>query len=215
MGIALEQVRVDGRLKDRRFHAEGSLKPKEGDIQFTADGELGGPLRSRAEAKELVVPWLVNLARQLRETDADLALDPGRAEDLGSLVINTFGGTLDGQLKALAQSKQALDAFQKANPDQGFDPDDLHGRLDAVISLNGPQFSALELELDARGHLWLDDDDRDRMLHAEPFVATLRGPLQGGEGEFTLPSAVLTPGLVRSGPARSEGGRGDRGQDQV
>ena len=35
-------------------------------------------------------------------------LERGRAEDLGRLVINTFGGSLDGQLKALARSRQAL-----------------------------------------------------------------------------------------------------------
>ena len=34
--------------------------------------------------------------------------------------------------------------------------------------------------------MWLDGDDQDRVLQLEPVVAQLSGPLQGGQGRFSL-----------------------------
>ena len=186
MGVPLDTLTLEGRLADERFRLEGTLKPADGEVRVSADGVLQGALRSRAEVSGLSVPWLINLARQLRGQDPLDGMDPGSAQDLGSFVIDTFGGSIDGQLKALSLSKQALQAYAEENPQKGFDPQDLHGRIDAVMTLNGPRPSALELDLQAQGHLWLNDEDQDRALQMEPVVAVLRGPISGGEGEFTL-----------------------------
>ena len=94
-----------------------------------------------------------------------------------------------------------------------FDPDDLQGRLDAVIDLNGPRLSALELDGEARAHLWLDGGDRDRMLQMEPVVARVEGPLQGGAGSFSLlhlPFALL--GLLAPVPSALRGAIGLTGR---
>ena len=186
MGVPLDSLTLEGRLSDGRFRLEGMLKPAEGEVRVSADGVLAGALRSRAEVSGLSASWLINLARQLRGPDFPEGMDPGSAQDLGSFVIDTFGGSIDGQLKALALSKQALSAYAEKNPQKGFDPQDLQGRIDAVMTLNGPRPSALELDLQAQGHLWLKDEDQDRALQMEPVVAVLRGPVSGGEGDFTL-----------------------------
>ena len=107
-GVNFTAANLSGRLAEGAFQLQGDLQPPEGQVGFTATGRLGGALSSRADAQGLSVPWLVNLARQLRNKDPLDELERGRAEDLGRLVINTFGGSLDGQLKALALSRQAL-----------------------------------------------------------------------------------------------------------
>ena len=186
MGVPLDSLALEGRLADGRFRFEGTLKPADGEVRVSADGVLEGALRSRAEVSGLSASWLINLARQLRGQDFPAGMDPGSAQDLGSFVIDTFGGSIDGQLKALSRSKQALQAYAEQNPQKGFDPQDLQGRVDAVITLNGPRPAALELDLQAQGHLWLNDEDQDRALQMEPVVAVLRGPVSDGEGDFTL-----------------------------
>ncbi len=194
MGVGLNQISLQGQLAQNRFKGDGELVPPDGSIRFQADGVLGGALRSRADAEALSVPWLLNVARQLRGNPSEDGLNPGRAEDLGALVINTFGGSLDGQLKALAESRDALAAYDREHPQKGFDPKDLLGRVDAVIKLNGKRPVDLNLDLQARGHLWIEGDDSDRALQLEPFEVSIDGPLQGGQGRFSiehLPMSLL------------------------
>ena len=185
-GVNFTAANLSGRLAEVAFQLQGDLQPPEGQVGFTATGRLGGALSSRADAEGLSVPWLVNLARQLRNKDPLDELERGRAEDLGRLVINTFGGSLDGQLKALALSRQALLDYERDHPQKGIDPSDLRGRVDGTAILNGPDLAGLNLDLQARGHLWLDGADRDLALQLEPFVASIQGPLRAGEGRFQL-----------------------------
>ena len=185
-GVNVIAASLSGRLAEGAFQLEGDLQPPEGQVGFRASGRLGGALSSRAEAEGLSVPWLVNLARQLNNNEAIDGLERGRAEDLGRLVINTFGGSLDGQLKALALSRQALLDYERDHPQKGIDPADLRGRVDGTANLNGPDLASLTLDLQARGHLWLDGADRDLALQLEPFVASIQGPLRSGEGRFQL-----------------------------
>ena len=185
-GVNVIAASLSGRLAEGAFQLEGDLQPPEGQVGFRASGRLGGALSSRAEAEGLSVPWLVNLARQLNNNEAIDGLERGRAEDLGRLVINTFGGSLDGQLKALALSRQALLEYERNHPQRGIDPADLRGRVDGTAILNGPDLASLSLDLQARGHLWLDGADRDLALQLEPFVASIQGPLKSGEGRFQL-----------------------------
>lgn len=185
-GISLETFNIQGRLADGRFQADGDLRLPDGEVRFQSNGILGGALSSRAEVSGVNASWLLDLIRQLRSQGPLAGLDPGRAQDLGSFVIETFGGSIDGQLKALARSREALQAYALANPTQQFDPRDLQGRVDAVIALEGASLQDLELDLEARGHLWLDGHDRDLALQMEPVIAVIRGPIRGGEGEFAL-----------------------------
>ena len=80
----------------------------EGSIRLKARGDLGGWMHSGIEAEGLDVTWLTLLARQLRGSDSEPGLAPGRAEDLGTLFINTFGGSLDGQLQASGGNRDVL-----------------------------------------------------------------------------------------------------------
>ena len=102
-------------------------------------GVVNGSLNSRVDASGLDVNWLLDVSRQLSGPDRPDGLPLGRADDLGTLVIHTFGGSLDGQLKALIKARQALRVYALAHPDQGPQFERLEGRLDAVATLKGPR----------------------------------------------------------------------------
>ena len=95
--------------------------------------------------------------------------------------MNTFGGSLDGQLRALRGSQLALaDARRDRREKEAFHPEDLRGQVDAVVDLQGPNLKSLDVDLTARGHLWIDGDDKDIALQVKPFIAELKGPLSSG-----------------------------------
>ena len=211
-GIALKRIELEGRVAAGRFQTRGRLQPQQGEIQLTAQGRVGGNLRSRIEASGLDVPWLVQMAQQLRGGQLPTAGPLGRAEDLGTLVIDTFGGSLEGHLRALQRSRQWLEVYDRDHPQPRVDPGDLRGRLDAVLNLAGPDLASLSLEAEARAHLWMDGENQDRMLQLEPVVAQLSGPLQGGQGRFSLlhlPFSLLA--LVAPVPSALRGAIGVTG----
>jgi len=212
-GVAMESLNVEGSLTDGRFQADAELMPLEGSMQLTARGELGGRMHSAIEAEGLDVTWLTLLARQLRGGDPYSGFASGRAEDLGTLVINTFGGSLDGQLQALAQSRRALEAYALAHPRKGPELDQLEGRVNLSGTIDGPDAKRLNADLIAKAHLWIEGDDQAKALQLEPVVATLRGPLFGGSGDLALlkvPLSLLA--LLAPVPPQLRGSIGIRGR---
>ena len=219
-GLSVRQVDLEGGLEDQRFELTGRVLPEQGELNLNGSGRLDSAVRARVEAKGLDVPWLLRAARQLRGGSEEGGFGFGQASDLGTLVINTFGGSLDGHLMALAAARRELEIHERMSPRSVLEADDLEGRLDAVIDLSGPRLSALELKGEARAHLWLDGGDSDRMLQMEPVVARVEGALQGGAGTFSLlhlPFSLL--GLVAPVPTALRGaigltGRYDLGLDE-
>ncbi len=212
-GVAMESLDLEGSLTDGRFKADASLMPLQGSIRLKARGDLGGRTHSAIDAEGLDLTWLTLLARQLRGGDSQPGLAPGRAEDLGTLFINTFGGSLDGQLQALAQSRRALEAYARANPSQGPELDRLEGRVNVAGTIDGPDPKHLKADLVAKAHLWIEGDDQLKALQLEPVVATLRGPLLGGSGDLSLlqvPLSLLA--LVAPVPPQLRGSIGIRGR---
>ena len=214
MGVQLQQILLSGRYSDRRYSLTGELLPPDtGQITLEGEGRVSGAVQAQAVARGVSARWLSNSAFSLLQLSQDLPLMKGTAADLGTLLMNTFGGTLDGQLRALRDARDALLKAKNDNRDlEPFHLEDLRGQLDAVIDLQGPEIADLNLELNARGHLWLEGDDADYALQVKPFTARLEGPLVGGEGRFSLahlPFALL--GLVAPMPAALKGALGMRG----
>lgn len=214
MGVQLQQILLSGRYINRRYSLTGELLPPDtGQITLEGEGRIGGAVQAQTVARGVSARWLSNSALSLLQLNQDLPLVKGTAADLGTLLVNTFGGTLDGQLRALRDAREAL---LKAKTDyrdiEPFHLEDLRGQLDAVIDLQGPEIADLNLDLKARGHLWIEGDDADYALQVKPFTARLEGPLVGGEGRFSLahlPFALL--GLVAPMPAALQGALGLRG----
>ena len=196
MGLQLQQILLTGRYSDRRYAITGELLPPDtGQITVDVEGRADGPFKGQAVARGLSARWLSNSALSLPRLNQDDRLEHGSASDLGTLLINTFGGDLDGQLQALRNARKALLQARLENRDrEPFRLEDLRGQVDAVIDLTGPQISRLNLDLKARGHLWIEGEDADYALQVKPFTAQIEGPLQGGEGQFSfahLPFSLL------------------------
>ncbi len=201
LGVRGRALTASGRYRGGVYQLRGRLRPLAGgSVALSADGRRGGPLRSRIEGRNLPLELFQQLAEAVPLWRGQPPEPSGRASDLGELFIDTLGGSLDGQLQALAAARRRVEQFGvAAAPAARFRPQDLRGLVDIDLGLNGPRLAALNLDLAARGHLWLKQDDRDRALQLDPFTLRLEGPLQGGRGSFSLGNlplallALLTP----------------------
>ncbi len=213
--LRLRQAILSGNYANQRYTLSGELLPPDtGQVTFKADGRVSGRLKAHSEVRGISARWLLATALNIPELLEDSAPAPGRAADLGTLFINTFGGALDGQLRALARANASLLLDEKLNREStSIHLEDLRGQIDAVADLNGPALDRLDLDLKVRGHLWTEGQDEDQALMVKPFVATLRGPLQGGDGTFSLlhlPFSLLA--LVAPVPASLRGAFGMEGR---
>ncbi|WP_415409961.1 translocation/assembly module TamB domain-containing protein [Synechococcus sp. A10-1-5-9] len=215
MGLQLRQILLSGRYQDRRYSFTGELLPPDtGQITLDAKGRLNGALDARVEARGLSARWLTNSALSLPQLNDERLVSMGTAQDLGTLLVNTFGGTLDGQLQALRDAREALlNATRTSRERDPLHLKDLRGQVDAVIDVKGPRLSRLDLDLKARGHLWIEGQDQDYALQVKPFIARIEGPIQGGEGSFSLehlPFSLLA--LVAPVPPALQGAVGLTGR---
>ena len=202
LGIRGRRFDAHGEYRGDRFELTGLLQPRGdgrrsgGQIGLRLRGERGGALWSRLEGRDLSA----DLIRELLEAWPQWRGGPppprGRARDLGSLAIDTLGGSLQDQLQALAAAQQQLASRVVLARERSPRPQlhDLQALVDANLTLTGPSPDRLHLDLSARGHLWLEREDRDQVLASEPLRVRLEGPLGQGGGRFSfdhLPLALL------------------------
>ena len=194
LGVQVRQARLKGTYRDRVYQLTGEVLPPDGgQMLLEAKGRLGAGLKADLDARGLTARWLTRGVQRLAALNQPRVEADGDASDLGTLLVQTFGGSLEGQLKALNrvlnEQEQRDDAKRRS---ERFHPDDLRGQMDAQVTVSGPSLGDLNLELKASGHLWVEGDDVDHALQIEPFVATLSGPLQSGQGEFSLQHLPFT-----------------------
>jgi translocation and assembly module TamB len=211
LGIQLRQALLTAKYKNDRYDISGELLPRDsGQITFEADGHRNAGLNAKLQARGLSARWLTASALSLPQLSQALTPLQGDATDLGTLLVNTFGGSLDGQLRALRGSQlQLADARRLRREKEAFHPEDLRGQVDAVVDVQGPSLNRLDMDLTARGHLWIDGEDEDIALQVKPFIAELKGPLRAGEGSFSLahlPFSLLA--LVAPVPSALQGALG-------
>lgn len=214
LGIQLRQALLTAKYKNDRYDISGELLPRgSGQIMFEADGFRNAGLNATIQARGLSARWLTASALSIPQLSQSLPAYQGDATDLGTLLVNTFGGSLDGQLRALRGSQLELaDARRYRREKEAFHPEDLRGQVDAVVDLQGPNLKSLDVDLTARGHLWIDGEDEDIALQVKPFIAEVKGPLSSGEGSFSLvhlPFSLLA--LVAPVPPALQGALGING----
>jgi translocation and assembly module TamB len=173
-----------------------------GSIDVSLEGRWQGPFRARFQARQLdgqVFRALLAAWGQGRRPEARRW---GRADDLGSLVFDTLGTSLDAQLLALARAQEESQRRNLAlNRPQGLGAllAALQTSVDADLTLQGPDWQRAQVDLDGNGHLWVGLPDRDQAFTSTPFAVRLEGPLRGGSGTFQLGGlplgllALLTP----------------------
>jgi translocation and assembly module TamB len=201
MGLSGRRVQARVAYANRAYQLRGVAEPLgAGSIDVSLEGRWQGPFRARFQARQLDAQVFRTL---LARGDWGAPGRPGgRAEDLGSLIFDTLGTTLDAQLLALARAKEESQQrnVALARP-QGLGPllAALQTSVDADLTLQGPDWQRAQVSLAGNGHLWVGLPDRDQALTSTPFAVRLEGPLRGGSGSFELGGlplallALLTP----------------------
>ena len=223
LGIWARSAAIQGHYANRRFQAFGSINPLDGGA-LTVDwrGAWQGPLRAKVQARQLSDSFLRQLVAAWPQWQGLGPARSGRASDIGLLVIDSLGKTLQQQLALLASAKQgvavALQQEQLSRtPRQRLEA--IGGQIDADLSLAGPSLAEARADLAAKAHLWTTTQDRDSALTEQPIVVSFQGPLSQGDGQFSISSlplsliALLTPlpvGLRGSLQAEGRYGLGRR-----
>jgi len=211
-GLQLKALQLQGRYSDRRYRVNGSLQPLgKGSVGVEGQGRWQGPFTLQLEARGLERQTLQQLADFWPLWQSRGLWIGGVAKDLGTLLISTLGESLQQQLEALAQARQALIAGGRGpgSAQGSFSQrlSQLQTQLDADITLKGPSFARTDLDLAARAHLWRSNEGSDQALSREPVTLRLQGRLQRGGGSFSLqhlPLALLNlltpvPDTLRGG----------------
>ena len=203
LGLWARSAAIQGQYANRRFQALGSINPLDGGA-LTLDwrGTWQGPFRATVQARQLSDRFLRQLVAAWPQWQGLGPAKAGRASDIGLLVIDSLGKTLQQQLALLASAKQGVaTALQQEQlnrtPRQRLEA--IGGQLDADLSLAGPSLATARADLAARAHLWITAQDRDSALTDQPIVVSFQGPLSQGDGQFSISSlplsliALLTP----------------------
>jgi len=203
LGVWARSAAIQGHYANRRFQAHGSINPLDGGA-LTVDwrGTWQGPFRATVQARQLSDRFLRQLVAAWPQWQGLGPGPSGRASDIGLLVIDSLGKTLQQQLALLASAKQGVaaalqqDQFSRT-PLQRLEA--IGGQIDADLSLAGPSLAAARADLAAKAHLWITTQDRDSTLTEQPIVVSFQGPLSQGDGHFSISSlplsliALLTP----------------------
>lgn len=195
-GLGARQLSADLHYADRRYRIRAALQPlSPGTLQADLEGRWQGSLEARIQARDLSSLLAQELASawQLWKQGRSPGASRGRATDLGTPAIATLGLALEQQLQVLDQAREKLAAFEQRQQqrDRASRLAALQMRVDADLSLSGPNLRKLRADLEARGHLWLSARDRDLALARDPFEVKLQGPLSDGQGTFALKGLSL------------------------
>ena len=195
LGVSAQQLQLQGSYGDRNYSAKGSANfAGGGHLDLDWSGRWHGAFRSRIAGRGLGANLFRELAAAWPHWRGEPEANTGRAADLGNLVFDTLGASVEDQLAALDQARARLLARQtsgsKATAAQRLEH--LQARVDLDLALEGPSLAAARADLALRGHLWLDGADQDIALTGAPLVARIQGPLGSGDGSFSLEQLPLS-----------------------
>jgi translocation and assembly module TamB len=202
-GLPGRRVQARVAYANRSYRLRGLVEPLgAGSIDVSVEGRWQGPFRGRFQARQLDAQLFRALLAARGRGSGDAARFWGRADDLGTLVLDTIGASLDAQLLALRQAKEISQRRLQAltRPD-GMDAllASLQTSVDADLTLQGTDWRNARVDLEGSGHLWVGLPDQDQALTSTPFTLRLEGPLRGGSGTFAVGGlplgllALLTP----------------------
>ncbi|MEB3166241.1 MAG: translocation/assembly module TamB domain-containing protein [Cyanobacteriota bacterium] len=198
LGLSARRLQADVRYRDRDYRLQGEVEIASGTrIGAQLNGRWDGPFQARLQGRGLDTTLFQQLSASWPSWLGQPLPVLGRAADLGAAAIETFGGSLDGQLQALDEARASLAQRDQArrNASRAERLGRLQARFDTDVTLRGPDFGHVQVSLEASGHLWEQHEDRDRALATQPVMLRLEGPLGAGSGDFDvggLPLALLT-----------------------
>jgi translocation and assembly module TamB len=196
-------VRARVEYADRAYKVRGLVEPLgAGSIDVSLEGRWQGPFRGRFQARQLDAQLFRDVLAARGRGAAAAPRSWGRADDLGTLVFDTLGESLEDQLLALRRATEVAERrFQALTRPQTMAAllASLQTSVDADLTVRGRDWNDVRIDLSGSGHLWVGLPDRDQALTSTPFTLRLEGPVRGGEGSFSLGGlplgllALLTP----------------------
>jgi translocation and assembly module TamB len=203
LGVVAQRVRLEGQYGERRYQARGLVEPQSGgELELDWSGRWQGTYRALLRGRGLEDGLVRQLLEAWPQWNGGVARDPGRADDLGTLLIDTLGGSVDDQLAALNRARTQVLQQRRAQRDTLTTAQRLErlaARFDFDAELGGPRLADTRLDLDLSGHVWLPGADRDLALSGQPLRVQIQGPLRIGSGSLALEGvplallALLTP----------------------
>ncbi|MEB3305245.1 MAG: translocation/assembly module TamB domain-containing protein [Cyanobacteriota bacterium] len=203
LGLPGRRVQARVAYGNRSYQLRGVAEPLgAGSVDVSLEGRWQGPFRARFQARQLDGQVFRDLLAFWNGGRGAPVRRWGLAGDLGQLVFDTFGTSVDAQLLALRRAIEETQLRNLAlNNPQGLAPllAALQTTVDADLTLQGPDWKRAQVDLNGSGYLWVGLPDRDQALTSTPFSVQLAGPLQGGKGQFQLGGlplallALLTP----------------------
>ncbi|MFN9645235.1 MAG: translocation/assembly module TamB domain-containing protein [Cyanobacteriota bacterium] len=202
-GLPGRGLRARVAYADRAYRLRGLVEPLgAGSIDVSLEGRWQGPFRGQFQARQLDAQLFRDVLAARSRGGAAAPRSWGRADDLGTLVFDTLGESLEDQLLALQRAMEVTERrFQSLTRPQTMAAllASLQTSVDADLTVRGRDWRDTRIDLSGGGHLWVGLPDRDMALTSTPFTLRLEGPVWGGEGSFALGGlplgllALLTP----------------------
>jgi translocation and assembly module TamB len=203
LGVWGKSAQANIRYAKRRYSVQGAISPLAGgNLAIDWSGVWHGAFRARLQGERLPPLFLQQLVRAWPQWRAGSAPILGRASDIGTLLIDTFSGSVQDQLRALELARARLSAARLERDRQSSPQERLQrlaGQIDADLRLDGASLLEARADLQARAHLWLPEANQDQPLTSVPVLVKFTGPLRRGAGNFSLADlplellALLTP----------------------
>jgi translocation and assembly module TamB len=216
LGVWARTTTIEGSYTERSYQARLDVVPlSSGEVAIDWRGRWKGPFRATITGRNLRDPLVRQLLEAWPRWQGEEPITQGSAMDLGTLLIDTLGGSLDDQLAALDRARAALRGARQ-DPLSGLSTaerlEKLAARFNVDATLEGPRLVDTRADLRVDGHLWLPGQDMDLALTGEPVRLQLRGPFRLGSGQLSfsgLPLALLA--LLTPVPAGLRGNLGASG----
>jgi len=203
LGVWGKSGQANIRYAKRRYSVQGAISPLAGgNLAIDWSGVWHGAFRARLQGERLPPLFLQQLVRAWPQWRGGSAPILGRASDIGTLLIDTFSGSVQDQLRALELARDRLSAARLERDRQSSPQERLQrlaGQIDADLRLDGASLLEARADLQARAHLWLPEANQDQPLTSVPVLVKFTGPLRRGAGNFSLADlplellALLTP----------------------
>ena len=203
LGVWGKSAQANIRYAKRRYSVQGAISPLAGgNLAIDWSGVWHGAFRARLQGERLPPLFLQQLVRAWPQWRGGSAPILGRASDIGTLLIDTFSGSVQDQLRALELARARLSAARLERDRQSSPQERLQrlaGQIDADLRLDGASLLEARADLQARAHLWLPEANQDQPLTSVPVLVKFTGPLRRGAGNFSLADlplellALLTP----------------------